>query len=243
MKIILRSLAVLLLFVSICLAQGENRERRVEGQNDGHTAGEAVITISESFVNSLLDALLRQPRPPTFPLRLTAIERQTGESFVRSEASHSFNQQGCTSEIMLQRETGGVRTAVRFRDRSITAPIAFRGSYNAGLLGCFRFTGWADTEINLNFVRARQRLVARVTVRDVNLAGVPGLASGVVTRMVQNSIDERINQIEIMGAEHLGARIPIPNSGDLQLRAREVRPEVINNELRLHIFYEVAESR
>jgi hypothetical protein len=245
MKMFIRSFAVLLLFVSICFAQGENRERRINEQNDrsaAAAAGEAVVTISESFVNSLLDALLRQPRPPTFPLRLASIERQTGEGLLRSEANHPSNAQGCASEIMLQREISGVRTAVRFRERSITAPIAFRGSYSAGLLGCFRFTGWADTEINLDFDRARQRLVARVRVRDVNLSGVPGLASGAVTGMVQNSIDERINPIEILRAEQLGARIPVPNGDDLHLRAREVQTEVLNGELRLRIFYEVGGS-
>ncbi len=233
---------------SFTLAQFERRDRRADAtapQTNAREAGEAVVTLNERFVNSLLDALLAQPRPPTFPLSLARADR-TGESpaaTLRSEANHSFNNQGCASEISLLRESGGVRTEVRFRDRAITAPIAFRGSYNAGLLGCVRFQGWANTEINLSFDRARQRLVARVTVREVNLSGVPGLASGFITGMVQNSLDERINPIEILRAEQLGTRIPVPDNAPLQLRAREVQPEISNNELRLRIFYEVVQAR
>ncbi len=247
-KIIVRILILVFCFLSLSIlfkpypSLFASPQRRDIQRGDVRPAGEAVVIISESFVNSLLNALLAQPRPPTFPLGLAAREGQTGEASALPEAGRSFNRQGCTSEIALLRESGGVRTEVRFRDRRITAPIAFRGSYSGGLLGCFRFQGWAGTEINLSFDRDRQRLVARVTVREVNLTGVPGLANGLVTGVVQNAIDERLNPIEILRAEQLGARIPLPEGNALRLRARDVQTEIPNNELRLRIFYEVAQG-
>lgn len=229
-------------FAIVVQAQSEDRARRgsvPSQQISARPAGEAIVTITEEFVNSLLDALLSQPRPPTFPL--AQVGRTSDDSApVRSNHRDSLNGQNCASQIMLLRESGGVRTAVRFRDRSITAPIAFRGSYSAGLLlGCVRFQGWADTEINLNFDRERQRLVARVTVREVNLNGVPALTSGLITGLVQNSLDARINPLEILRTEQLGARIPIPEGDALRLNAREVQPEIRDRELRLRLFYEV----
>ena len=133
----------------------------------------------------------------------------------------------------------GVRTAVRFENGRITAPLAFTGTYNTGLLGCLRFRGWADTVINLEFNRERQTLNAHVDVVDIHLSGIPQLANGVVVQMVQNAIDQRINPIEILQATQLTTRLPISASGGaLSLRAKDLRPEVVPGAVRLHIIYE-----
>jgi hypothetical protein len=171
-------------------------------------------------LNSLLEAVASQPEPPSFPLG-------KGEG-------------KCASRVTLLPEASGVRTAVRFEGGRITAPVAFRGSYDAPLVGCMRFEGWADTAFQLEFNREKQVLAARVTVRDLKLKNVPAsLLGGGLTGLVQDAIDERVNPVEILRAEQLGARVPVTQADVLRLRAADVRHEVSGRELRLRIVYEI----
>ena len=185
-------------------------------------AGEVVVVLSEEFLNSLLVAVASRPEPPSFPLA------KGGEG------------KRCESRVQLLPEAEGTRTAVRFAGGRITAPVAFRGSYDAPLVGCLRFEGWADTAFQLEFNRERQVLGARVTVRDLKLKNVPTslLGSG-LTGLVQDAIDERVNPVEILRAEQLGARVPVTRGDELRLRATDVRHEVSGRELRLRIIYEI----
>lgn len=237
LRLITISILLSFLLPSTLLAQEPNRER----QAGARSVGEIVVTLSEDFLNSMLDQMFALGSPPSYPLVLAGAgdntnARQPSES--RSLASSSA-QTSCRSEIRLARESNGVRTQVRFANNRIAAPVAFQGSYNAGLLGCIRFEGWADTIINLGFDAARQTLTARVDIRQINLQGIPQLAAASLTRLVQNSIDRRINPISILRAEQLATRLPVGENNTLQLRAREVRPEIVRNELRLRVFYEV----
>lgn len=186
-------------------------------------AGEVVVTINEGTFNALLDALFSLPQPPTFPL------------------SQGGGTRECPGEIQLARQMSGTRTAVRFLDGRITAPIAFRGSYSASVVGCLRFQGWADTALNLAFDPAKQALTARVEVREVHLEKVPAMFASGVTGLVQDSLDARVNPIEILRAEQVSAELPLrklSNVGGLRLRAKEVRHEIVGTELRLHVVYE-----
>lgn len=189
-------------------------------------AGEVLVVLNESFLNSLLAAVASQPEPPSFPL---------------SKGGGGDNK--CASRVQLLPEAAGERTAVRFRDGSINAPVAFRGSYAAPLVGCLNFEGWADAYFQLEFDRERQALKARVTVRDLKLKNVPSalMTSGGLTGLVQDALDERVNPVEILRAEQLGARVPVTRDSQLRLRARDVRHEIVGNELRLHIVYELVQ--
>lgn len=201
-------------------------------------AGEVVVIFNEQFLNSILDAIFMLPRPLAFPISVTG-HNTSSESDRRDTSSPN----SCASEIALARETGGTRTAVRFRDGRIIVPVAFNGSYNAPLLGCMRFQGWAESNVSLSFDRERQVLIARIEVQEVHLSGLPSLLSDPVTGLVQNAIDARINPVEILRAEQLAAHIPITAAGGaLRLRAKEVRHQIAENELRLHIFYEIARA-
>lgn len=187
-------------------------------------AGEVVVVLSEEFLNSLLEAVASQPEPPSFPLSKGGDEKKK-----------------CASQIQLLREAAGTRTAVRFIDGRITAPVAFRGSYDAPLIGCLNFEGLADTAFDLQFDESRQVLNARITVRDLKLKNVPASLAGTgLTGLVQDSIDSRVNPVEILRAEQLG--VPVMREGNLRLRAREVRSEVVGRELKLHIIYEVVSA-
>jgi hypothetical protein len=194
----------------------------VAGAERARPAGEVIVVLSEEFLNSLLVAVASRPNPPSFPLS------KGGEG------------KKCESRVQLLPEAEGTRTGVRFAEGRITAPVAFRGSYDAPLVGCLRFEGWADTAFRLEFDRARQVLGARVTVRDLKLKNVPtSLLGGGLTGLVQDAIDERVNPVEILRAEQLGARVPVTRDDVLRLRAADVRHEVAGRELRLRIAYEI----
>ena len=248
---------VLRVALSLCLSLSLSGASAVLAQTQGGQKGagqqqaarpqlppaEATVTLNEQFLNSLLDAVFTNLRPPSFPLSLS----KTDEKIVQPTAPSTSNALApktkmanqCTSQVVLEREMNGVRTAVHFENGRITAPLAFTGTYNTGLLGCMRFQGWADTVINLEFNRERQSLTAHVDVVDIHLSGIPQLANGIVVNMVQNAIDQRINPIEILQAAQLTTRLPITASGGaLNLRAKDLRPEVIPGAIRIHIIYE-----
>lgn len=237
------------------------RAREVKAATSG-TAAEATITLNETLFNSFLDALFNNLKAPSFPVSLAkreaesvqpqVVSLQESELTIESElmtsartsseaasADAALKAGECASVITLEREMIGVKTAVRFENGRIVAPLAFTGSYNAGLLGCARFQGWADTALNLEFDRARQVLTGRVQVRDIHLKNVPQLANNTVVSLVQDAIDRRVNPIEILQAAQLSARVPIAaSSGALRLLAKEVRPEIVQGALHLHITYE-----
>jgi hypothetical protein len=188
-------------------------------------AGEVVVVLNEQIFNALIEAMFTLPNPPTFPL-------------ARGNSSGSGS---CASEIALRREISGTRTAVRFQAGQILAPVAFSGSYSAPLIGCLKFEGWADTTLNLSFDQAKQALTARVEVKAVHLKKVPAMLGDGLTGLVQDALDARFNPFEILRAEQLSAHLPmtkLASGASLRLRAREVRHEVVPNELRLRIVYE-----
>lgn len=218
------------LFVVLTCAASPAASARVAGASAARgervsPAGEVVVVLSEEFLNSLLQAVASQAEPPTFPL-------SKGEGGGK-----------CASQVQLLAESGGTRTSVRFREGRITAPVAFRGSYEAPLVGCLHFEGWADTAFNLEFDQAKQALNARISVLELKLRNVPSSLVGPgLTGLVQDAIDARVNPIEILRAEQLGARLPVTRGNDLRLRARDVRHEVVGSELRLHIVYEIVST-
>ena len=212
-------------------------------------AAEATIILNEQFLNSLLEVMFTRLRAPSYPLSLSALERKGTPSSSETPkqqtppTGQALNtrpaQQNCQSVVVLEREMDGVKTAVRFENGRIVAPLAFTGSYNTGLLGCMRFQGWADTNINLEFDRARQVLSARVEVVDIHVSGLPLMGNSVILNLVQSAIDQRINPVELLKTEQLTARVPISAAGGaLRLRAKELRPEIVPGFLRLHIIYE-----
>ncbi len=194
-------------------------------------AGEVVVVLPERLFNALLEALFTLPQPPTFPL---ARGGQNNEA--------TDNKRGaCASEITLVREQSGTRTGVAFRAGQIVAPVAFKGTYSAPVVGCLQFQGWADTTLALSFDQTKQTLVARAVVREVHLSKVPALFNNGITGLVQDALDARINPIDILRAEQLSLRLPLTKlatGGTLRLHAKEVRHEITQGELRVHVVYE-----
>ena len=186
-------------------------------------AGEVVVVLGEQTFNALLEAVFALPKPPSYPL------------------ARGGGRGSCAGELVLAREAEGVRTSVRLRDGRINAPLAFRGTYGAPVLGCLNFQGWADTDLSLSFDQQRQTLLARVEVKQVNLRGVPSLVEQGVTGLVQDALDARVNPVEILRADQLSTSFSLSKAGSggaLRLRAREVRHEIAPGELRLRVAYE-----
>ena len=191
--------------------------------------GEATVTLSEQFFNSFLEAIFDNLQPPSTPLVITASDKNRTD-----EAAQS-----CPSVLTLQREHDNVKTAVKFEQGRMVAPLAFTGSYNSTLIGCLQFRGWARTEWNLEFDRNAQTLQARIKITDIHLENIPSLARGSVLQLVQSAIDSRINPLKVLRPEQLSSIVPIaPAGGSLRLRAREVKPEIVPGSVHLRITYE-----
>lgn len=195
---------------------------------------EVTVSVNEDFLNAFLDSMFTNLKAPSAPLVITPSDKDRS-------AAESY---GCQSAITLQREEGGVKTAVKLEQGKISAPLAFAGSYNSTLLGCVEFRGWANTSWGLEFDRTRQILLARVQVQDIHLTNVPSLASGPLVKLVQSAIDARINPLELLKLDQLSARVPVaPAGGALRLRAKDVRPEVVPGNLHVHVTYEFLPDR
>lgn len=211
---------ILLCFSSSAAAQeSAKRERRAVSA----PAAEATITINEQFLNSFLTAIFDNLNEPSMPLTMGGAK--SGPD--------------CASEIRLKREAAGVRTAVHFENGKIAGPLAFAGAYNSGLMGCIEFSGWADSEVMLDYDSSRRALVARFNLRNIHLNNTPEVLNGPLLSMVQGTIDRRYNPVELISLEQLSTRVNIqPAGGALRLEATGVRPEITPNALTLHIFYQ-----
>ena len=199
--------------------QTASRGRRVGNS----PAAEATVTVNEQFLNSFLTAIFDNLNEPAMPLTIGG-------------ASSTAQ---CASEIRLKRETGGVRTAVHFEEGRIIGPLAFAGAYSSTLMGCIEFSGWADSEVKLEFDSTRRALLARFQLRDIHLNNTPAVLNGPLLNMVQGAIDRRYNPVELFTLEQLSTRVNVqPAGGALRLQATNVRPEITPSALTLHITYE-----
>ena len=214
------SIITVLLFACFATASaqdaGASRNRRA-----GDTMPQATITVNEQFLNAFITGMFDNLQEPTMPLSGGA---QPGTD--------------CDSVIRLKREVNGVRTAVHLENGRLTAPLAFAGMYDSTVLGCVQFTGWADSELTMEFDPQRRAVVARFRLRDIHLNNTMGLLNGPLLKMVQNAIDSRYNPIELFTLEQLSTRANIkPAGGALRLEATDVRPEITPTELTLYITY------
>ena len=195
---------------------------------------EVSISLNEAFFDSLLDAIYQNSPPIEFSIASNNERSRSEPPAVLGFAPTV----ACKEVIQLLRENNGVRTAVRFRDGKIYAPLAFTGNYNPPFVGCVAFSGLAETMIDLEFDQQNQRLIARARVLNVALNGTGGVGGTVIAKMVQGSIDRKVNPIEIFRMEKLSFPIPVQNAGGLRMKATGVRHDVEAGVLRIHIAYE-----
>lgn len=203
----------------------------------------AAVTISldEAFFEALLNSVFHNFGPPEFAIaggtsvteRPDVVERpaSAARSFVGGTSS------ACVQTIKILPEMNGVRTAVRFREGRIYVPLAFAGNYAPPFVGCVEFAGVAETNIELLFDQAGQRLIGRAEVFNVNLNGTGGIGGAVIARMLQASIDKKLNPIEILTLDKVSFSVPMPNVGNLKMRAVAARPVVRSGNVTVQIEY------
>ncbi len=216
----------------------------------GDPPGTAVLTLDEKFFDTLLGTVFQQLEAPAFKLSanrsgatdaLTA-SASTGVRFVTAQAA-ADNSGQCLNQVVLAPEASGVRTGVKLTNGQVLAPLAFSGSYN--LLGnCTNFRGTAQANVALSFDAAQQTLFGQLNVEGVNLEGVPVILSGPVTAFVQNAINQKVNPLVLLRGAQLAINLPVQASrGTLKAQAKDVRSEVKDGALRLHVIYDFSGTR
>ncbi len=198
---------------------------------------EVTIHLNEAFFESLLDALFQNGSP----LEIAIAENKSPTPDRQMAGSANFARRPdtvCREVIQLLRESGGIRTAVKFRNGKITAPLAFTGNYNPPLIGCVPFSGIAETVIELEFDQQNQRMIARARVLNVSLNGTGGVGGTLIARMVQGSIDRKINPIEVFTMDRISFLLPIRKDTNLRMKASAVRHEIVNGGLNIMITYD-----
>jgi hypothetical protein len=201
----------------------------------GPPPGTAVVELDEQFFNTLLGTIFSEVGQPTFRLAaapaLPGGEGQ-GAAFVRAQDG------GCPSQVVIMPEGAGVQTGVRLVNQQVLAPLAFTGSYNA-FGQCMSFRGSAEANIVLSFDQAGQALYGQLNVAGVTLEGMSPLLSGPVTAFVQNAINQRVNPLTLMSGGQISLSVPVQAAGGtLSARATDIRSEVQDGKLRLHITYD-----
>jgi hypothetical protein len=224
----MKSIKIPFLILSLCIFSSQATAQKTE----------ITISFGEQFFDALLDAVFQYAPPPEFILS------KNMKSNPRRESSSSFAPAAaCNESVKLLRETNGKRTSVRFREGRITAPIAFSGNYNPPLIGCIPFAGVAETIVDLEFDEPNQRLLARARVSDVSLNGTGGIGGGIVAKMVQASIDRKINPIEIIKTDKVSFELPLQSSGSVRMRATGFAHQIVNGQLVIHISYNFEKGR
>lgn len=189
-----------------------------------------VVSLEQSFIDAVLSTTFNGLGTPTFNLG-----RNGGDSV--EQITPALFQGGCTNSITLLPEGSGVKTGVQFHNGTVTAPMAFTGSYNLG--GCIQFKGWAQSNIKLSFDQEKQTVYGFVDVQGVNLEGVNPITNNFLTVFVQGAINQRVNPLVLVSEQQLSLMIPVKGSnGTVKARAKDVRAEILEGSLKLHLTYE-----
>ncbi len=200
---------------------------------------EVTISLNETFFDALLDAIFQDASPIEFSI---ASNTENAEHKTSTNSLSFGARVACKEVIQLLRESNGVRTAVRFRDGKILAPLAFTGNYNPPFVGCVTFSGYAETVIDLEFDQQNQRLVARARVSNVVLNGTRGVGGNVIAKLIQGSIDKKINPIEVLTLEKISFILPVRKESNMRMKAVSVRHDVVNGAVNVVIAYDFVKA-
>jgi hypothetical protein len=193
-----------------------------------------VLSLDQSFIDAVLSTTFNGLGTPTFNLSRNNGGEASDGSFGITPA---LFQGGCANSITLLAEGSGVKTGVQFHNGTVTAPMAFTGSYNLG--GCIQFKGWAQSNIKLSFDQEKQTVYGFVDVQGVNLEGVNPITNNFLTVFVQGAINQRVNPLVLVSEQQLSLMIPVKGSnGTVKARAKDVRAEILEGALKLHLTYE-----
>ncbi len=204
----------------------------------GAPPGTAQIVLKQDFFNQVLQTIFRDMNAPAFPLNLTGQNNAGNDQVVQYGLLQNANQ--CEGKITLLPEGSGVQTGVRFENNRIGAPLAFSGSTSV-FGNCVQFNGWAQAALDLRFDAAQQTVFGQINVETVNIDGLSPIISGFVTPIVQSTINQRVNPIQILQGKQIALNLPITaTNGNLQANVQDVRSEIKDNALNLYVIYEFA---
>jgi hypothetical protein len=234
--------AILILFVGLLvgvlgtiLFLGSPRKSALPGtplkppDSSGDTSGTVTVSIDEKFFDALLGTIFTKLGPPQLKL-----SQNRSESLIQPAAF----QGACNSVVVLNSESGNVKTGVRFTGGKILAPLAFSGSYNL-LSQCVQFKGTAKASVDLSFDAAKQTVFGTLNVEEVNLEGVNAIVSTLVTAFVRRAIDERLNPFPVLPTSQVSLSVPVQVSGGtLKAAVKDVRSEIQEGTLKLYLAYD-----
>jgi len=198
---------------------------------DESTASSAAVSVAidEKFFDALLGTIFQQLGSPQLKL---------GQIQTASPMQPAMFQAGCNNVVVLNQQSGDVKTSVRFTGGKIVAPLAFTGSYS--LVGkCVQFKGTARATVDLSFDQSKQTVYGALNVEEVNLEDVSPLISALVTAFVRQTIAAQVNPFEVLRVSQLALSLPIKQAGGtLKAAIKDVRSEIQDGSLRLILTYD-----
>lgn len=225
---------VFLLFVGVPRA-GQAPGKLIKPPDETIPSGTAQIVLRQDFFNDVLTAIFRDMNKPTF--QLSSIDRKRSEQPITATYALFEDSFPCDGKIRILGEGSGVQTGLRLDGNRIAAPLAFSGSYNSPF-GCFPFTGWAQANMELRYDSSQQVVFGHINVETVNLDGVNPLLNGLITPLVQSTLNNRVNPIRILDTKQIAVDMPVASaSGRLQAAVNDVRADVKDNALNLYVTY------
>jgi hypothetical protein len=202
---------------------------------EGNPPATAQIVLKQEFFNEVLTTIFRDMSAPSFPLTLTG----NREASDQGTASYAMLQNdNCDGRITLLAEGSGVQSTLKFDNGRIVAPLAFSGSYNS-MFGCIRFSGWTQANLELRFDAQQQNVLGQLNIETVNLDGGASVFGGIVTPLVQKTLNDRVNPIQILQGKQIALNLPIAaTNGNMTANVKDVRSEIKDNALNLYVIYE-----
>jgi hypothetical protein len=208
---------VFYLFVGVPRAAGPPG-KPIQPPDSTIAPGSAQIVLRQEFFNEVLGTIFRDLNDPTFDVG-------------------SAGTADCDGRLTVLEQGSGVQTAVRFENNRISVPFAFSGNYGSPV-GCLKFTGWAQANLELRYDETTQGVFGQLNVETVNLDGVNPIVSGFVTPIVQTTLNNRVNPIQILQGKQIAVDAPIASAaGRLQANVTDVRAEIRDNALNLYAIY------
>jgi len=225
--LLIGGVATFLLFVGVPRAGSIPGTPILPPDANGVPPGTAQIVLRQDFFNNVLGTIFTEMNAPSFAL--------TGDG-----SQQTVPPDGCSSAITVLPEGSGVRTGVSFANNRLESPMAFTGSYSSPF-GCVRFTGWANSVMELRFDGSTQSVIGQLNVETVNLDGVNPIVNGIVTPLVQSTLNSRVNPIKIIDGRQLAVNAPIASANaNLVATVTDARAEVKDNALNLFIVYDLS---
>lgn len=197
----------------------------------GNPQSTAAIQLKQEFFIPVIQTIFSEGNALAFPFSLT--DQSTDQPV--SEIT--------CGKITFKPEGSGTTTAVQMDTGQIVIPIAFTGNVNA-FGNCVDFNGWSLANLELRFDEKEQIVFGQINVQNVNLDGVSPLVGGLLTPLVQSTINNRFNPVEILRGDKIALKIPIKSTNSiLQGKVKDVRAEIKDSSFFIYVTYDFSNEK